>query len=1055
MHSERYWGKTIAIIMLLMMIPAASFAASGDVPVGRSEEMKIKPPLPVWPSDYETTTETRPLFRFNGRFGASHYRVELDRDAAFPSPVVTEKTRVIETKGITPVVVALYEGEPLQDGQYYWRAFAAGDDNKWTPPANYRTFFVSQHKRDGIAAPAEVVHPRLLLSAPELDAFRTRLECSTRLAPGWQYIQNAAAGMLDSTPPDEAYARAASGQHGNYSIVAHWYHRHLANVAFVAFVNNDDRLAAKGVEILMAACAYERWLGPSFDDPKHFDPPWHAALETAMMTTAVATGYDLLYPHLTEDQRARVRQSLVEKGIKPLIQDWADPVTASRLPRHQLPTGNWVMVCSASAGVGALAVLGEHPDAPQWIRVVRDRTRAWLNDRGGDWFVDNPWQADRPSPIPVIGPSEPNFGIDGGYKETVGYMNYAMRYLCCFADGLHRATGEDLFQYFPPKLLDHAAWSILAWREKGEVHQSLIPFGDCGTTAAFPLLYAALAKYRRDEMAAWLGERVVPIPQDIRALVWLNESVPGNEPDTAVPMGVFRDVGQVVMRSGWDAGTPVGAIKFRQNRGHLDIGAFYLFGAGQPTLIDSGSTAYDSAIYKNYSSQSLAHNLVLVDGQPQTRADGQLLAAVGTSQVTAASGQIAAAYPNALQSWTRDLIMLPGNVAIVLDRLAANEPHRFDYLLHPYATHRMPDPIASPGEILIGDEADPTRVRVYSDAKLTATEQDGYYLTSPSKYIRFESPEPSKNRSYLAVCEWPSRNRTADRLNVSSTSPGRWLLRSVSEHRRLIVRTGDEANRSDRTDARLVAVWDQGEKSRERHALVLAGMRLGIDNRELMRATRPIHAAIEFGHPVWAQFWTAAPVQVSLAADVGEDYVFVNGERVDATRRGELLTFDLPAGQSKVVVGDLPRFIDRPRSIVRNDLLAVSASTDAPAFQPGVIARSSSCVPEALLAIDGDANTGWSSLQSQPMPQWMEVDLPAAVAIESIRLETGGPCQGHVEIWDPQAKSYKSAGRFETMTGATNVAIKLSRIETDRIRVVIDEIEQNASTATINTLEWK
>ena len=97
-------------------------------------------------------------------------------------------------------------------------------------------------------------------------------------------------------------------------------------------------------------------------------------------------------------------------------------------------------------------------------------------------------------------------------------------------------------------------------------------------------------------------------------------------------MAVFRGIGQVVMRSGWGPDTPAAAIKFRQNRGHLDIGTFYLFGSGQPTLIDSGSTSYGTPIYDDYSSQSIAHNLVLVDNKPQVRADGQLLAAVGTSR---------------------------------------------------------------------------------------------------------------------------------------------------------------------------------------------------------------------------------------------------------------------------------------------------------------------------------------------------------------------------------------------------------------------------------------
>jgi hypothetical protein len=1056
MAFSRLSGPIRLVLLVVCALPGTARALSGDVPVGAGSDLKIKPPLPVWPSDHERITSRRPQFRFNGRFEATRYRVELASNPAFGKPRATTETRVLDDGGIEPVFVAACPGDPLEPGQYYWRVFAGDDSGFWTPPANYRTFFVVAEAAEGFAVPARPVHPRLLLSATELDAFKRRVGRSPRLGPGWQYLLNAANGMLDTPPPAESYARAGAGQHGNYNIASHWYHRHLLNTGFAAYVTGDDRLAAKGVEILMAACAYERWLGPEFENPGHFNPPWHSALETAMMTTAVATGYDLLYERLTDAQRAAVQRSLVEKGIRPLVEDWADPVGASRLPRHQLPTGNWVMVCSSSAGVGALALLGEHPDAPRWTRLVRNRVRAWLRDRGGDWFADNPWPQGRPDPIPVIGPSEPNFGIDGGYKESITYMNYAMMYVCLFADGLRRAGGDNLFDDVPAGLLEPAAWSILAWPEDGAIQQSLVPFGDCGTTAAFPLLYAALTKHRRDPRAAWLNDRVVPIPQDIRELVWLDESVPGSEPDAAVPMARFRDIGQVVMRSGWGPDAPVAAIKFRQNRGHLDIGSFYLFGGGHPTLVDSGSSPYGSSIYNQYSSQSIAHNLVLVDNQPQVRADGQLLAAVGTSRVTAASGQLAAAYPGVLTSWTRDLVMLPGGLAVVLDRLSAREPHRFDLVLHPYWPFKQAYPVASPGEIWVG-EASPTRIRVHSEAAFKVSEQDGYYLTTPRKYLRLDTPEPTAERTYLTVCEWPARTPAqAQRpVEVSALAPGRWQVRSVSEHWRLMVRTGSEAGVNDSTDARLVAVWDEGEDCRERHALVLAGRRFGVDNRELMRSTRPLHAAIEFGRPLWAHLWAAEPTRVTLTADPEADFVFLNGVRVDPSRRGNSITLDIPAGESTVVAGPVPKHIPRPRSVVVDDLPAVSASVNAPAFQPGVTARSSSCVPEALLAIDGDANTGWHALPGMDLPQWIEVDLPATRKIGRVRIATGPASNGRVEWWSPAQKKYVVAGSFATTPERPSATVAIPDApETDRLRVTV-EATAGGATAGINSLEYE
>jgi hypothetical protein len=448
----------------------------------------------------------------------------------------------------------------------------------------------------------------------EIEGILRRIERSDHLQRGWQYQINAARGILAHAPPAEDYAAGGHGQHGNYSTAAAWYHRHMETVAFVACLTGDRKMIQKGVEMLMTICGYERWLGPLFDDPKYFDPVWNSALETAMTTEAVAVSYDLLYDHLSEPQRRSVREALVEKGIRPLIHDWVDPIGSSQIPRHQLANGNWVMVCTGSAGMGALALFGEHPEAELWVRQVRDRTRAWFEDRGGDYYADAPNPQNRPDPIPVIGPTEPNFGVNGGYKESIGYMNYGSRYGLFFADALKRSCGDDLFAHVPENIFSVMAWSLMAWPQDDGVETRLVDFGDCGSSVAwYGDLLAAMIANRRDSLAAWLYRRVNPVPSTPRSLLWYDPSVIGLPPDTTIPMGVFRTIGQVVMRKGWGPHTPMAAIKFHQNRGHHDLGTVFLYGKGGPTLIDSGSSNYGQAIYGQYASRSIAHNVVLVD----------------------------------------------------------------------------------------------------------------------------------------------------------------------------------------------------------------------------------------------------------------------------------------------------------------------------------------------------------------------------------------------------------------------------------------------------------
>ncbi|HPD30611.1 MAG TPA: heparinase II/III family protein [Phycisphaerae bacterium] len=1048
---------------------------AGDMPVG-GVHVKILPPLPVWPSDYETITERRPTFHICGLSSATKYRVELARDAAFADGFTLTEFEITDTSGISPVVLVAYQGEPLPDGQYYWRAFCGDDEGFWTPPANYRTFFVSQTDRDAVVVPPDLAHPYLLVDASEIAALRERIGQSERLRRGWQYQVNAAHSALELEPVTEQYAKGGVGQHGNYSVSSGWYHRHLENVAFVAAVTGDKTLAAKGVEMLMTACSYERWLGPLFDDPKHFDPPWRSALETAMMVEAVAVGYDLLYPHLTDAQRQTVRQALADKGIRMLVREWADPIGSSQIPRHQTPTGNWVMVCSASAGLGALAILGAQPEAPHWTRLVRNRVRAWLHDRGGDWYVDNPWPVNRPKPIPVIGPSEPNFGRDGGYKESISYMNYGTRYVCDFANALRRVTGENLFTHVPENLLDHMAWSIIAWEESGAVKSAVVDFGDeGGTTSWYGDLLTCLMKNRNDGLAAWLYRRTTPVPGTPRILLWDDPGLREKEPQAGACIRAFQDIGQVVMRCGWGPYDPMAAIKFHQNRGHHDIGTFYLFGGGRPTIIDSGSANYNSPIYGSCLSRTVAHNVVMVDNENQVRADGELLAAVGTSLIGAASGQLKAAYPDKLESWTRDLVFTRHGLVVICDRLEGKGEHQFDLILHP----ENPFGMSGPNDLEIGRGPHKCLLQVLADMPLQAILQDGYHRTLPRKYVRFRAEKPASHVSFVTVCRWPTQvgsGFVVPHCVVRSLGPGSY--QTVDEEGEesqafwLSVTGADSGNKERlRSDARVAAAMPTGirpsgrEEVQDGAVVFLNGTYVNLRGAEVLRANHRLSGAVEWPHlkdapQMIAQFWAERPTSVTLAVDRGAQvkWVRLGGRPVDFKQHENLVSIALPEGRSELTIGSYPRLSPARTGIedarYGTDLLHVRADVNVPAYQEGVRTRASSSWTDGVDALDGDVNTSWVSLPGLPMPQWLEVRLPQPTGMTEMEIRTPLPTAGRVESWDMGANEWRLLGPFETTADQPAATVVFSRILTDRFRAVVERIDPANQSAIIAEWRW-
>ncbi|MCL2329786.1 MAG: hypothetical protein FWC56_00620, partial [Phycisphaerae bacterium] len=836
--------------------------------------------------------------------------------------------------------------------------------------------------------PADLKHPYLFVGQNERVQLLQQWSRSTRLSAGWQYLQNSAVSMLNAVPPNEPFARKGPSPHASYGIAADGYARHLTNLSFVAFMTNDSKMTAKAIEWLLAACAYERWLGPGLDDKTHSNPPLQSSLETATITVAVATSYDLLYPRLTDEQRQTVRQALLKKGVEPLFKEWVQPRLLSQIlsqtSEQRTPCDDWsTLYCAASAGVGAMAIQGEEPQATEILKMTYRSLCGYLRVLGSGWYLERTAVIDRP---PHMGESASFDGRgDWDAPERIARMGEAMASVCCFADAAHRMTGinlfddehlrafsrKELFQRmigeepkrwmgptgvpWRPTWFDVAAWNALAWEQNGQLQRSVRPFDLQDPSATFPLLCAAMTRFKRDTTAAWLAERISPIPKNLHELLWLDESVMASPPICTTPMAVFHDEGYVVMRSGWGPNSPMATIQlcpggnpFWSLKNHRAVGRLMLFGGGHPTLFDARPMCNRASRDDQNLNDIIKSPTRTFPSNDQAKAsENDWMAAVSTSQLMVASGQLAAAHPDVLKSWTRDVVMLPDGLAIVLDRLEGKEPQRFDYVLQPYEPFQIPRIEAAPGELRVGqgivqsDKADDgtgstaraTRLDLYSEAPFVATRMsdgaDGAdssndsHGSKSSSSVRFDSREPTLTRTYLLVCQWPKpgvfKQPTVD---VASNGEGRWQIRRITDDWRLVLRTGTDANASNASNARLVAFWDQGDKSRHRHGLVLGGQRLSVENHELMRSSQPINAAIEYGRPVWAQFWANEPTQVTLLLDEGLNYVFLDGNRLDATRQQDnTVTFDIPAGPSVVQVSEMPRFIERTPSIVVDDLL--------------------------------------------------------------------------------------------------------------------------------------
>ncbi|MBR2746882.1 MAG: heparinase, partial [Bacteroidales bacterium] len=106
-------------------------------------------------------------------------------------------------------------------------------------------------------------------------------------------------------------------------------------------VHGGEAYARKAIDEMLAVSTFPDW------NPSHF-------LDVGEMTMAAAIGYDWLYGEMTAEERATVARAIIDKGLKPAL-DEAD----AWFYRSEI---NWNPVCNAGMVFGALAVWEKDPD---------------------------------------------------------------------------------------------------------------------------------------------------------------------------------------------------------------------------------------------------------------------------------------------------------------------------------------------------------------------------------------------------------------------------------------------------------------------------------------------------------------------------------------------------------------------------------------------------------------------------------------------------------------------------------------------------------------------
>jgi hypothetical protein len=409
----------------------------------------------------------------------------------------------------------------------------------------------------------------------------------------------------------------------------------------------------------------------------------------------VGFAYDVLYPTLSDAQRAKIR------GV---IQRNADEVAAaihSGIWWNAEPLQNHNWINCAALGLAALAVEGELPASKTdaWRKLATDNVHKVYDATGG---ID-----------------------DGTWHEGTSYLGYGYVWQLPYLAALQRAGHEDLTD-FP--MLRRAGQAAAHGLIPEQPAASVLTYGDFFGFAMDLASLRFAASRHGDRLAQWVANRVdAATPRNnyapesvalIMQFLFYDPSVPEADLKGEPLDWSGGDLEAVIFRSGWEAGGTLFAMKSgtyggrsvwerlaahdpgvgRLNWGHdhADDNGFYLYGNGTWLAPEAEGYSAEEASFTRF------HNAITIDDHGQLgegarpngdedlaypwfgSRQGSIPFQGSSSHFAYALGDGAKLYDPGLglKRWDRHTLFLDRKWVVVRDRVEASTSHRFAWFCH-------------------------------------------------------------------------------------------------------------------------------------------------------------------------------------------------------------------------------------------------------------------------------------------------------------------------------------------------------------------------------------
>ncbi len=517
---------------------------------------------------------------------------------------------------------------------------------------------------------ATIPHPRLFFTSADLPRIQefgftaeemlTETQVTVKYFGGKEIsfpVPPQQPGKIEE-PPGFDYEKF--GHYPYWTMMARTVQRRMQPLALAYASTGKPEYARRAVDYALALAAWREWTDLDYGEK--------TCLDTCHLTFGVATVYDMCYDFMTEGQRKTIREGMISLGLEPLLRDM-EPTS-----EH-----NMQMLRASALGAGALVLLGETDRAETYL----DSAKSYFK-----WFLDS---------------RAVSQNIEG-----IGYLSYGLDNCVTFADQLHRATGDASLVSHP--YLDQAVRMAIYFQDPKGTGQ--VNFSDCGIANYLTMPAKVLNRSLDHGPAGWyLQKSKLKFDEGWSGAIYGGPLGKVESPEHWPTSAVFRPIDWVALRSGWKENDTLLAFvsgNSKMGHNHRDQNSIILNHAGEWLITDAGYKSYEGGAKSFYSTNTVGHNSLLVDGEGQDKLGGGKVTSFFTSEVFDYTvGDASGSYdPARLSKFVRRIAYVKPDYFFILDEVASEgTPRDFEILLHTdtKGKYLSNDSEVKPGDLRLSD----------------------------------------------------------------------------------------------------------------------------------------------------------------------------------------------------------------------------------------------------------------------------------------------------------------------------------------------------------------